>query len=357
MGVYKDPKNNTWFVQYQYADIDGSLKNVRKRGFKTRRDAASWENDSKSSHKSNAEMKFSIFVRTKYYPYISVRVKASTMAMKKNIIEKHIIPFFENMQVPEITTREVIEWQNRIMKFVDRNGKGFEPSFKKTIHNQLSAIFNFAVRHYDLEKNPAAIVGNMGTSEGKEMKFWTLEQYQQFRELMQDNPKYYYCFEILYWAGLREGEMLALTSEDLDFEKKTISVTKTFMRLEGVDMVTSPKTPQSVRTVTIPDFLCDELKEYVDLIYDAAEDRLFQVSKTQLTRQLKLGAEKAGLPRIRVHDLRHSAASLLINIGYPPLAIAKRLGHSSIDITYRYAHLFPNVQGEIADRLNSINTL
>lgn len=357
MGVYKSPTGDTWFVQYQFTDIDGKLKNVRKRGFKTKREAVKWESESRSSHRSNAEMKFSVFVREKYYPFISTRVKRSTMATKKNIIEKHIIPFFGDMMMPEITTREVIEWQNRIMSFRDSLGNEFEESFLKTIHNQLSAIFNFAVRHYDLSKNPAAIVGNMGTAERIEMKFWTLEQYQKFREVMQEEPRYYYCFEVLYWGGLREGEMLALTAKDIDFNKKTISITKTYMRLGGEDLVTSPKTPQSIRDVTIPDFLCDELKEYIGLLYDLdSEGRLFEMSKSQLTRALRRGAQKAGVPIIRIHDLRHSAASLLIHMGYAPLAIAKRLGHSSIDITYRYAHLFPTVQGQIADSLEGVGS-
>ena len=103
----------------------------------------------------------------------------------------------------------------------------------------------------------------------------------------------------------------------------------------------------------MPDFLSEELEIFKDMNYKPEPtDRVFMTSKSSLSKQLKLGAEKAGVKKIRVHDLRHSHASLLIELGFTPVAIADRLGHESIEITFRYAHLFPNKQNEMADRLN-----
>lgn len=170
-----------------------------------------------------------------------------------------------------------------------------------------------------------------------------------------DIPLAYYCFNVLYWSGIREGELLALQLQDINFDKKTISITKTYHRSKGRDIITSPKTPKSKRDVVIPKFLCDELQDYMNMCYaHEPTDRLFPVSKNYLIRMMKRGTEKAGLEPIRIHDLRHSHVSLLIHLGYNAVSIAQRVGHESIDITYRYAHLFPTVQTDMADKLNSI---
>jgi integrase len=95
----------------------------------------------------------------------------------------------------------------------------------------------------------------------------------------------------------------------------------------------------------MPDFLADELRKYKEKKYKPEPgDRMFLTSKSFLNKQLKIGAEKVGMKKIRVHDLRHSHVSLLIELGFTPVAIADRVGYESIEITFRYAHLFPNKQ-------------
>ena len=103
----------------------------------------------------------------------------------------------------------------------------------------------------------------------------------------------------------------------------------------------------------MPKFLCEEMQEYIGMLYEIGEDeRLFQITKSYLHHEMDRGAKVAGVKRIRIHDLRHSAISLLIEMGFSALAIAERVGHESIDITYRYAHLFPTKQTEMADKLD-----
>lgn len=215
-----------------------------------------------------------------------------------------------------------------------------------------SAIFNHAVRHYDLRSNPAAKAGNMGTEERKEMKFWTKEEYKKFADEMMDKPVSYYAFEMLYWCGIREGELLALTAGDFDFEKGTVTISKSYQRLHGEDIITTPKTKKSNRTIKMPQFLCEEMQDYIGMLYGyKKKDRIFPISKNYLHREMDRGSRAAGVKRIRIHDLRHSHISLLIDMGFSAVAIADRVGHESIEITYRYAHLFPSKQTEMAKKL------
>ena len=225
--------------------------------------------------------------------------------------------------------------------------------YLKTVHNQLSAIFNHAVRYYNLRENPCKKAGSMGKKKNREMMFWTKEQYLKFAEVMMDKPMSFYAFEMLYWCGIREGELLALTPADFDFEKCTVTINKSYQRLNGQDLITTPKTEKSNRVITMPQFLAEEIQDYLKMLYGiGADDRMFTVTKSYLHREMDRGSKEAGVPRIRIHDIRHSAVSLLIDMGFSATAIADRVGHESIDITYNYAHLFPSKQAEMADKLN-----
>ena len=270
-----------------------------------------------------------------------------------SIIQKKILPYFGKRKLSEITAKDVMDWQNAIRGLTDAKGKPYSPTYLKTVHNQLSALFNHAVRYYGLQVNPAAKAGNMGVEERREMLFWTKEEYLKFADAMMDKPLSYYAFEMLYWCGIREGELLALTPTDFDFEAGTVSISKSYQRLKGKDVITTPKTKKSNRVIKMPKFLCGEMEDYLKMFYSTgANERIFPVSKHYLHHEMDRGAKAAGVKRIRIHDLRHSHISLLIDMGFTALAIADRVGHESIDITYRYAHLFPTRQTEMADKLD-----
>ncbi len=172
---------------------------------------------------------------------------------------------------------------------------------------------------------------------------------------MMDKPVSFYAFEMLYWCGIREGELLALTPADFDFERDTVSITKSYQRIERRDVITDPKTSKNNRVIKMPDFLVEEIQEYISQLYGIkGTDRLFEITKSYLKREMERGSKAAGVKKIRIHDLRHSHISLLIEMGFSAVAIADRVGHESIDITYRYAHLFPSTQTEMADKLSTI---
>lgn len=163
----------------------------------------------------------------------------------------------------EITPGDVRKWQNEMVAFRNENGKSYSQTYKKTMHNILSTIFNHACRFYNLKSNPARQAGNMGREEKKEMLFWTTEEYKKFSEAVIDKPVSFYAFEMLYWTGMRLGELLALTMEDFDFEKNTVRINKSYQRLQGQDVITTPKTPKSNRTIKLPKFLAEEMQEYL----------------------------------------------------------------------------------------------
>ena len=352
MSVYKEEKTGTWRVIYRYTDWTGEKKQTQKRGFKTKREAQAWEREQMNKVESSLDMTFESFVG-RYREDKEGRIKENTWEMKNHIIETKLLPYFGKLKMDSITPQQIITWQNELLNYKDDRGKAYSPVYLKTVHNQLSAIFNHAVRYYNLRENPCVKAGSMGKKKNREMLFWTKEEYLKFADVMMDKPQSFYAFEMLYWCGIREGELLALTPADFDFEKGTVTINKSYQRLKGQDVITTPKTEKSNRTITMPQFLTDEIQDYLKMQYDIGEeDRMFTITKSYLHREMDRGSKEAGIKRIRIHDLRHSAISLLIDMGFSATAIADRVGHESIEITYNYAHLFPSKQKEMAEKLN-----
>lgn len=354
MGAFKNKDNGTWIVQFRYVDWRGENKQVFKRGFATKKEAQEYEREFRMQKSADVTMNFGTFVEL-YGKDIRPSLKENTWLTKEHIIKEKILPYFNKKRLCDIAAKDVIAWQNEMRNATSKGGKKLSQTYLKTIHNQLSALFNHAVRFYGLKVNPAATVGNMGKAEYKEMLFWTTEEYAKFANEMMNKPLSYYAFQMLYWCGIRVGELLALTPADFDFNNKTVTISKSYQRLHGEDIITSPKTPKSNRTIKMPQFLCDEMQDYISMFYEAGEnDRIFPISKSYLHHEMDRGSDKAGVKRIRIHDLRHSHVSLLIDKGFQPLAIADRVGHESVDITYRYAHLFPSKQIEMVNTLDEI---
>ena len=348
MKAEKDKKTGKWLIQYRYTDWQGKRRKSTKRGFATKREAEEWLRNFLITQNADFDMKFEEFWKM-YCADMETRLREHTMRTKKYIVELKILPYFGKKRVNDITAADIRQWQNELIK------KGYSPTYLKTINNQLSAIFNYAVRYYDLKSNPCAKAGSMGKSKAEEMDFWTGEEFRKFIDSVMNKRVSYMAFMTLYWTGMRLGELLALTPKDVDLEKRTISITKSYQRLGRKDVITPPKTPKSKRVITIPEFLAADIKDYMDSLYDLQEgDRLFPITKYYLEHEMQRGIKESGVKRIRLHDLRHSHASLLIELGFSPLEIANRLGHEKVETTLNtYAHLYPNKQTKLADRLDS----
>lgn len=347
MKAEKDKKTGKWLIQYRYTDWQGKRRKSTKRGFATKREAEEWLRNFLITQKADFDMKFEDFWKM-YCADMETRLREHTMRTKKYIVELKILPYFGNKRVNDITAADIRQWQNELIKM------GYSPTYLKTINNQLSAIFNYAVRYYDLKSNPCAKAGSMGKSKAEEMDFWTGEEFRKFIDSVMNKRLSYMAFMTLYWTGMRMGELLALTYDDINLEEKTISITKSYQRLKGKDVITQPKTPKSIRIITMPDFLADEFREYCSHLYGIMKnERLFHFTKSHMEHCMAAGIEKSGVKRIRLHDLRHSHASMLVDMGVAPLEIAERLGHEKVETTLNtYSHLYPSTQSKLAGLLD-----
>lgn len=359
MAVFKDKWNgyegDTWRVSVSYKDWKGERCKHEKRGFKTKREALAYEHEYAAKMSKDINMNFGSFLDI-YLKDLKPQLKESTYVTKVYIVDHHIRPYFKNKTLSGICSTDILQWQNELLVKRDEYGRGYAPTYLRTIHNQLNAAFNHAVRYYDLPKNPSRANKTLGKSKGKEMLFWTEEEFQRFINAVMDKDISYYAFQLLFWTGIRCGELLALTAEDFDFEKQTLTINKTYQHVNGKNIITSPKTEKSNRVIDLPKFLCDEMENYFSSIYKLKKDaRLFEVSKGYLHHELDRGCRISGVKRIRLHDLRHSSVALLINLGYSTIQIADRMGHENAAITERYAHLYPTAQKEMACKMDQLH--
>ena len=349
MPVYKDEKRNTWFCKCNYKDWLGESKSKMKRGFATKKEAQQWERDFLQKQSASMDMKFASFVEV-YFEDKAPRLKERSIMTKRTLFETKIIPYFGEKQMNEITAVDIIKWQNALLN------QDYKPTYLRMIQNQMTALFNHAEKFYDLKDNPCKKVDKMGRSNAKELNFWTKDEYEQFIQCFSpDEEMYRIIFQMLFWLGCRVGELLALTSQDIDFENGTVNISKTYYRRNQNDYVTPPKTESSNRKITIPKFLAEEMKDFVDRQYGLTpEERIFPITDRAIQKKMKQKTEQAKLKPIRVHDLRHSHIALLIEKGMQPLVIAQRVGHDSVNTTMNiYGHLYPNKQKQVADLLNA----
>ena len=314
MPQYKYPVKNgiKWMAKFNYTDPkSGKAKTEYKRGFASKREAKKYEDDFIENlitpEKTEIEpiRTFGEVFQEYLMSHKRADIKESTLETKFNIFNKHIFPTFEEMPVDTITDDDIANWQNKIKSVVQPNGKHFSESYLRTIQSQFNSIINYALNKGYMKSNPLVDIKNMGIKD-KRVEFWTPEEYEKFAYYAMEYPQYYYAYEVLYWCGLRIGELLALTLSDIDFDDGIISVTKTYNHLNGREIISTPKTPSSVRKVSMPAFLIDELKEYIGLLYEPKEDqRIFQISKSKISSNFHKLSDQAGLKRITIHGLRH----------------------------------------------------
>ena len=293
-----------------------------------------------------------------YMDDLSTRLKPTTMETKRSIFETKITPYFMNFKVYEIDALAVRLWQNELLKYRDEKGNPYSDTYLRSINNQLSAILNYATVYYHLQSNPCKQTGSIGKSDADAMQIWTLDQFERFIEY-EDKAAGRLAFDIFFWTGIREGELLALTIEDFIFngvDEYHLNISKNFEVVKGTQYLLTPKTDSSNRCIMIPQFLYNEAMEYFAALYEPnPKDRLFYFTKSYLLKEIKRVAHMAGLDPVRVHDLRHSHASLLIEMGFNILMVSQRLGHEKVETTWRtYAHLYPDKERILATKLDTV---
>ena len=352
MPVYKD-KNGNFYVKLYYTDYTGTRKQKLKRGFKFQRDAKAWERDFLAGSTGSVSMSFNTLAE-KYLADQLINNKLISYKARKNRITKWLLPVFGSQPIDAITPAAVRSWQNELKTATKPDGSFYSPHTLQNIVSDLSDMLNYAVRFYGLTKNPVKVSGITAGHKVRSINFWTLEEFNRFIATFDALDPLRPAFLVLYWTGCRLGEMLALTAADL--EAGQLNINKTWHVIDGQGRVTAPKTRKSVRTVTIPPELEAVLHDHLKRFYGLSDDtRLFPFSVSHVEREFKAHLQLAGVKRIRLHDLRHSHASLLIELGFSAVLVAERLGHENVSTTLNiYTHLFPNKQSQVAERLQAL---
>lgn len=368
MPVYKyklKSGKTMWYIKANFIDPETG-KSVQRciRGFETKREAKEHErqfmqNPSLKPAERSTTRSEPLFsdVYNEYQEYVKNRnIRPDTLQNKIGIYKYHIEPFFKDVPIKSMTVGMVKQWQTEMEKKT-YFGKPYTPTYLRTVQSQLNAILNYAVRKGIIPHSPMVDLKNMGRKDAKEMEVWSTDEYAKFAVHAQRRPESFMFFELCYWLGLRRGEALAISPSDITHDtngRAFLSITKS-CNPKGV--VADTKTLSSHRTLVLPPILEQELNEYMSHKYGLKPtDRIITVYPHILNRDMREAVKEAGIKKIRIHDLRHSYASNLINSQrYSPTDIARTLGHSSAAITLRtYSHMLENTKYDIADLINEI---
>lgn len=346
--VYKDKQRGTWYASFYYTDWQGKRRIKKKRGFERQKEAKAYEQEFLKTCAQSCDMSFGSMVEI-YLSDMDHRLKQNTIRTKKYLLDAKILPYFKDLPLNKITAAQVRKWQSKLLS------EEKSPTYIKTINNQFSAVFNYACRYYGLTQNPVRAAGPIGKKNAETMRFWTAEEFNAFLPHVPNLPAKV-GLSVLFWTGLRIGELLALGAGDVNFEARTLAVTKSFQTIEGREVITEPKTNKSRRVIPLPEKLCGQLRAYLAALYGLEpEDRLFPYTKSYFHQQMAKGCKAAGMEKIRLHDLRHSHAALLIHLGVPILLIRERLGHEDIETTLQtYGHLYPVTFSDAIKKLNDL---
>ncbi len=358
--IYKDNKRGTYYFRITYYDKTNKRKEIKRTGFKKRKDAVKKCNSIMNELEGAGQLNRLPFDKLahEYIEWYSVRRKSSSTKSLKTHINNHLVPYFGSMDVFNMTPQDIMKFQNKKMK------ENFSGDYLKKMHVYLVSTLNHAMKFYDLKQNVASVVGNFEVENTKRLNYWTLEQYEKFYTVLPDIEQQAF-FKTLFYSGARKGEVRALTWKDINFEENYISINKA----DYHGKVTSPKTKAGVRDIYMPQHMMDTLKEFKNWY---KENKIYKddyvlfgsffksYSENKIDRWYSSSFEKANdtlqehekLPRIVLHEWRHSHASLLVNLGANVMIIAQRLGHSDTTEVYnRYGHLYPSTQKEIAKLL------
>lgn len=354
MGACKDEMRGTWYVSLRHKDWRDKSRKKMRRGFSTRREALAWEKSFKGRMAGVVSMPFEDACELcleEIAPGSGRERPRGSAACSISVSSRSS----RGVALCDVSALAVMEWGTWLMSLRTRDGKPYSTTYLNTLSSQLPATFNHMIRYHALAMgNPVHAVGALEGRETSARFIWTAEEYLRFSEQMAERPYLHLAFELLFWCGLRRGEMLALTYEDFELDKGTVRITKSLSRIGERDVFGPPKTRQSNRVVTMPSFLADEIGDYFSWNKGPSPtDRVLpKVTASTLGKALARGARDAGLQRIRVHDLRRNHASMLIEKGFSVPAIAARLGHSGQEITHRYMHPYSDADSRIVMALD-----
>jgi integrase len=287
----------------------------------------------------------------------TVKLAPSTRRGYEKMLRLYLRPQFGGRKINSIDWLEVELFATSMIE------EGLSAKTARETVSVLSLIMQTAMRARVIRENPAA--GHSLPSKKQRTQILTMPQIVKLVE--HTEKRYQPAIWLLALAGLRASELCGLRVMDIDWEQQTLTVNEVQMWVKGELVVKGPKTASGVRTIPLPAWLIDDLASAMDKRAQTigspvlATDRLF-ISPTgkpmldhTLWRVVTRAREAAGLPHFRPYDLRHSHASLLINLGAHPKAISERMGHTEIGVTMNvYGHLFEGAQGELTQDLDDL---
>ena len=346
MAIYRDEKKKDWYLKFRYTDWQGKAHNTTKRGFKTKREALEYEYEFKQNAQATINVKVSTLIE-KYLADKKMRIKISNYNVIESTLKNHLLKYLGSFKISDITPAVMIEWQNKLI------AQKYKNNTLKRIHVTVSSLFNYAVKYFGMKENPFRIIGSFGkiNKEAQKINFWKYEEFEQFIKYVKKD-KHKICFKILFFGGLRTGELLALDKQDFNFIDNKITITKN--KLQCTCEISTPKTPESEREVDMPCEIMREIEVYIKNLQEIPSP-LFNITHSALLSVLKICADKAGVKKIRLHDLRHSHVSHLIHLGVPITTISRRLGHKSPKITLDvYSHMYEESGKKAAELLSHV---
>lgn len=360
MSIHKDKtRSKPYYVKYQRKTY---------RGFKTKNEAVQFELELISNngvYKTKEDYINIDTLASEYLKYLKLNLSYGTYMKNVNFINNIILPNIDKKIICNYNEKDCLNFRNYVQSL------DYSTRYKNNILTAFKAMFNFAKKYYGLQNNPTLVIDKIKQSFDEKMEdyerqgnVWTYDDFNQFISYVNDY-KYKVLFSILFYTGMRLGECLALTWNDLMDNK--ISITKNITRKteNKIYELKSPKTKNSIRTITIDDNLKKILYDFKDsemMTSGFKEDwfifwRLRPLPQTTIDRVKEEAIKKSGVKRIRIHDLRHSFATNLINNGVNIVAVSKALGHSTITQTLNtYTHLLQKSDDEMIKVLNENST-
>lgn len=353
-----------WFIRTYITDENGNCKQITKHSKEWLGRDGYWlaqqeENKLKNGEYNSFDKMTLNDLFKNYIEYKKKELKASTIRKAEDNYNLHIAPILGKKKIILLTNKDILNFhdylekkENKIVNHTSKRKQGtyfLSTAFKQSIHITLVAILNFGCKYYNLKHNVASIVGNFKIKKGvqkKNINFLTEEEFLEFIKF-ETSEIYKNFFTILFYTGMRRGELLALTKKDIDFKNNLININKSINPKNGI-IATVPKTCKSNRTINMLNIVKNILKG----IDTDNNECLFGIDKIKLTtlqRKCDSNCKKANINRnIRIHDFRHSFASMCINKNVPIEIISEYLGHESTTTTLNvYAHLYPNSQDKL----------
>lgn len=365
MAVYESKKptkdGRKYFFRIKYKDIFGETHDYTSPKFKNKKDAINEEALYRIKLNQNKNITTSVTIDNifnEYYLKKSKEIKKQSL-VKIMDLYKHL-ESVKNYKVNDINLAIYKRFRTELEKL------NFTTLYLNKIQGLFKSLIEYSSKYYNTSDNIIKFIEpfkNVNEIK-KEMKFYTYEEYIKFRNVISD-IEWRTWFDVLYYLGLRCGECQALQFKDIDFNKKTISITKTLTtKIRGEEWtISSPKTKNSIRVLPIPKNVLKGLKTLSDNAkkYKDYSDNWFVFGNSVPFKENTIQLHKnkyckmAGIKQIRIHDFRHSCASLLINNSASIMLVSKYLGHSNISVTLNtYTHMYKSELENITSLLNNL---